>query len=400
MSRRRASRLGIDRFSVAGTGVGHPELVNLRNEARVLKRKAVSSMRAAMTAFNSPNDDGRVTAVLLDLQHAFEMLMKAALVQHRIPGVFDKETGRSIGFARCLHEAQSASRVKLTEEEAGALRAVGAMRDDQQHWFTVVDEGLLYLHARAAVTLFDDLLHRTFEERLADHLPLRVLPIGSEPPQDFQTLVDREYANVAALLKPHRRARAEAEARLRTLLAMEAHVEPDTRVSVTDVRRVLSGIRAGKTREQVFPRLSQVAAAVSGEGLTVEVRFVKKGGLPVQLVKADDPVDAAAVRVVDLQRKYHRRPSDLAAAVGLSPPRAGALRAHLGIDSDEDCRHIFDFDSQKHVRYSDNAYTRMRDALAAGLDMAAVWASHGRSRRRGPRPACTQPGCAAIAKAS
>jgi hypothetical protein len=311
--------------------------------------------------------------------------------------VFDKETGRSIGFARCLHEARSASRLKLTEEEAGALRTVDAMRDDEQHWFTVVDEGLLYLHVRAAVTLFDDLLHRAFEERLADHLPLRVLPVGSEPPQDFQTLVDREYANVAALLKPHRRARAEAEARLRALLAMEAHVEPDTRVSVTDVRRVVSGIRAGKPREQVFPRLSQVAAAVAGEGLTVEVRFVKKDGLPIQLVKADEPVDAAAVRVVDLQRKYHRRPSDLAAAVGLSPPRAGALRAHLGIDSDENCRHVFEFDSQKHVRYSDNAYTRMRDALTDGVDMGAVWAAHGRTRRRAPRPACTQPGCAATA---
>jgi len=290
--------------------------------------------------------------------------------------------------------------VELTDEEAGTLRAVDAMRDDEQHWFTIVDEGLLYLHVRAAVTLFDDLLHRAFEERLADHLPLRVLPIGSEPPQDFQTLVDREYDNIAALLKPHRRARAKAAARLRALLAMEAHVEPDTRVSVTDVRRVLSGVRAGKTREQVFPRLSQVAAAVSGEGLTVEVRFVKKGGLPVQLIRADEPVDAAAVRVVDLQRKFHRSATDLAAAVGLTSPRAGALRAHLGIDDDKDCRHVFDFGSQKPVRYSDNAYTRMRDALAGGLNMDAVWASHGRPGRRAPRPLCTEPGCAATAKVS
>ncbi len=102
--------------------MGHPDQVKLRNEARVLKRKAVSSMRAAMAAFNSPLDDGRVTAVLLHLQHTFEMLMKAALVQQRTPGVFDKETGRSIGFARCLHEARSAARLKLTEEEAGTLR--------------------------------------------------------------------------------------------------------------------------------------------------------------------------------------------------------------------------------------------------------------------------------------
>ena len=81
--------------------------VKLRNEARVLKGKAISSMRAAMFAFNSPHDDGRVTTVLLHLQHAFEMLLKAALVQNRTR-VFDKESGRSIGFGRCLNVAQSA----------------------------------------------------------------------------------------------------------------------------------------------------------------------------------------------------------------------------------------------------------------------------------------------------
>jgi len=77
------------------------------------------------------------------------MPMKAALVQQRTPGVFDKETGRSIGFARCLHEARSAARLKLTEEEAGTLTAEDAMRDDEQQWFTVVDEGLLYFTSRS-----------------------------------------------------------------------------------------------------------------------------------------------------------------------------------------------------------------------------------------------------------
>lgn len=58
--------------------------MKLRQDARHLKGKALSSMRAAMTRFNRPNEDGRVTAVLLHLQHAFEMLLKAALVQARL----------------------------------------------------------------------------------------------------------------------------------------------------------------------------------------------------------------------------------------------------------------------------------------------------------------------------
>jgi len=45
----------------------------------VLHNKAVASLVTAMTAFNSPVDTGRTTHVLLHLQHAFEMLLKAAL---------------------------------------------------------------------------------------------------------------------------------------------------------------------------------------------------------------------------------------------------------------------------------------------------------------------------------
>jgi hypothetical protein len=372
--------------------------VKLRNDAKALRRKALSSMRSATAAFNSPDDDGRPTAVLLHLQHSFEMLLKAALVQGGVR-VFDKQSGRSISFEQAVRQAAQAPRIKLSDEEAGTLRAVDAMRDDEQHWFTHVDEGLLYLHTRAAVTLFDDLLHRAFGERLADHLPLRVLPVGTEPPQDFQTLVDREYARIAELLKPHRRARAQARARLRALLAMEAHVRPDARVSVTDVNRVEKGVRAGKTREQVFPPLGRVAATVSGEGLSVEVRFVKKGGLAVRLVKDDEAVDAAAFRTVDLQRKFHRSAAGLAQAVGLTGPKATALRAHLGIDDDDDCQHVFEFGKARHARYSDNAYARMRDALAAGTDMAAVWTAH-RPGGRGARRPCGQPGCAAPASPS
>lgn len=185
--------------------------VKLRNETRHLKCKALSSMRSAMTAFNSLDEDGRPSRVLIHLQHAFEMLLKAALVQDKVP-VFDKETGRSIGFLKCVNRGGPRP-LGLSDEEAGTLRTINAMRDQEQHWYTIVEEGLLYLYTRAGVTLFDDLLHRVFGERLADHLPLRVLPIGTEPPQDFQTLVDREYANIAGLLKPGRRARAEADAR-------------------------------------------------------------------------------------------------------------------------------------------------------------------------------------------
>ncbi len=74
--------------------------------------------------------------MLLHLQHAFEMLLKAVLVQTGKP-VFDQATGRSVGFERCIGLAVSDDTVKLPETDAGTLRAIDAMRDDEQHWFNV-----------------------------------------------------------------------------------------------------------------------------------------------------------------------------------------------------------------------------------------------------------------------
>ncbi len=75
-------------------------MVGMRSTAKMLQGKALSSMRTAMTAFNSPRDDGRPTVVLLHLQHAFEMLLKAALVQGRAK-VFDKKGSSDVsGGAR------------------------------------------------------------------------------------------------------------------------------------------------------------------------------------------------------------------------------------------------------------------------------------------------------------
>lgn len=369
--------------------------VGMRATAKTLHGKGLSSMRTAMTAFNSPQDDGRPTVVLLHLQHAFEMLLKAALSQGRAK-VFDKKSGRSIGFEAAINQARQLAGVKLTQDEAGTLRAIDALRDDEQHWFNDVSEGLLYLHARAAVTLFDELLFRTFGQRLADHLPNRVLPVSTEAPQDILTLVDSDYANIAELLRPGRRARGDARAKIRTLLALEAHVAEDTKVSDADVNRVEKGIKAGKTRQQVFPKLNPLVAEISGEGLTVRVKIVKQtDALPVRLVRDgdDDVMDAAAVREVDLQKKFHWSPFDLADKLSISRPRATALRNHLGIDNDPDCLHVFEFGSQRHPRYSDNALTRMRDA-EANQNMDAIWKSHGPGRRSRPRPACSQPRCA------
>lgn len=345
----------------------------LIRDARTLSLKAICSLRIAMTTFNSYDEHGRVTSVLLHLQHAGEMLLKAVLSQKKAK-IFDKETGKSIGFEKCLRLCLASH--ALTESEAGVFRAVDKLRDAAQHWFIYVSEDLLYMHTRAMVTAFDAYLKRSLDMDLHTHIPPRVLPVSTKPPGDFDFLVDREYKLIADLLSPGKRQRDEARARIRSLLAMEAIVHDGVEISEQDINRIERAVKDGRTFEEVFPRLNTIGTEIAGEGTTITVQFTKKQGAPVQFIAGDDPAGAAAVREVDLNKKFYMRASDLAKKLGLKEPRSLALRRHLGIDQDLTCCRVFEYGKTKIPCFSDNARNRMKEATDGGLDMDEVWKTH------------------------
>lgn len=339
--------------------------MKLKREAKTLKAKAIASLKRGLEAFNNHDDDGRPETVLLMLQHASEMLTKALLVQ-KGQSVFDKEKGTSIGIEKALNIAQSKAWMSATQ--AGAVRVIDAMRDQAQHWMIVVPEDTLYINARALITVLDEVLAEHFEDTLADNLPVRVLPLSTQALPDFIMLVNREYEQIRELLAPGRRARDEARGRITALLAMEAHVSEEVAVSKRDLDRIEEAIKVGMEMEQVFPRLMTLATSVEGEGPTIRVRITKSADAPaVRYISGDDPESAAAIREVDLQKKYHWSPSALANKLGLSLNKAKAVRDFLRIDEDPANVMVFEFGSQKHPRYSDNALRVLRDALTPEL---------------------------------
>ena len=129
------------------------------------------------------------TKTLLHLQHACEMLLKACLVQRQVKHR-DPQKGHSVGFKKCSTPPEST--VEFNETQAGVFRAVDSLRDGEQHWLIMVPEDVLFLHARGLVTAIDEVLAREFGEKLADHLPTRVLPVSTMPEAQFDVLVDRE----------------------------------------------------------------------------------------------------------------------------------------------------------------------------------------------------------------
>ena len=339
--------------------------MKLKRDARTLKAKAIASLRRGLEAFNSHDDIGRQESVLLFLQHACEMLIKALLVQ-KGQAVFDKEKGTSIGLEKALNIAQGKG--WINSAQAGSIRAVDAMRDHAQHWMIVVAEDALYINARALITTIDEILHGHFEDTLSDNLPLRVLPLSTQPILDFDVLVNREYEQIRELLAPGRRARDEARGRISALLAMEAHVSEAVSISQRDLDRIEDAVRNGTPVAQVFPRLMTLANDVAGEGPTIRVRITRnEDASAVRYVSGDDPRAAAAIREIDLQRKYHMSPKELADKLELSTAKAKALRDLLCIDEDDANVMVFEFGSQKHPRYSDKALRTLRDVITPEL---------------------------------
>jgi hypothetical protein len=367
--------------------------MRLKQESRVLQQKALASLIFTIEAFNSPHEGGRATRVLLHLQHSFEMLLKAALVQTGDKRVHDPETGRSIGFERCLRLAAENDIIKLADADAGTLRAIDAMRDDEQHWFNIVSEQLLYLHARAGITLFDELLQRVFAN---------TWPTTCQGESCHSRWIHRVNSQSCWMRNTHRSPRscnpgAERDTKPERGCArcsLWRRTSSRTRVSDKDVTRVERGIRDGDTREQVFPRLEEIATAIDGEGVNTIVHFTKQQGAPVRYV-ADESVPAAGIREVDLLKKYHRPPAGLARELDISPSRSTALRRHLGIDSDGPYSHQFVLSpSNKPRRYSDNALRLMRETLNAA-DLDAIWKAHSPNRGARSWDKCDLPCCRA-----
>jgi hypothetical protein len=352
-------------------------------DAKILKDKALYSLSRGLVAFNSHEDSGRVTAVLLHFQHAGEMLVKAALVQKGC-AVFDKKSHKAEGMKRWLNRAKE--HLQSSEGEIGVLRTIDALRDTEQHWYAAVPEEILYLESRAFITAFDDILGRVFGERLADFFPSRILPISTLPvPRDTIHLFDSNYRQIQALLVPGKRQRDNALGLIRTLLAMESHVVEEVEVNEADVRRVERVARSGNDWTVAFPRLSQIRTAFQGEGQEILVRFSKTEGAPVRFVTADDPTEAAAVREIDLQRRFRYSATELAKQIGLTTNKSAVLKRYCKTDSDPQCMHEFVFGSQKHKRYSDTAIEKLRTVLkTADLDQIHQKELETRRERRHP----------------
>src|SRR6266436_7271948 len=84
----------------------------IRREAKLLLQKAINSLILSVEHFNRPWDDGRVEAVLILLDHSFEMLLKSCIL-HKGGRIREKRAKLTIGFDSCVRKALDDAKCKF-----------------------------------------------------------------------------------------------------------------------------------------------------------------------------------------------------------------------------------------------------------------------------------------------
>lgn len=357
--------------------VGFP----LKRETNLLLRKAIDSLVLSVEIFNRPHDRGRVTTCLILLDHAFEMLLKAAIRQRggRIRAPRAKET---IGFDACVRVGLSTGSIRfLSEDQALLLQSINSLRDAAQHYILDLSEGQLYMQAQAGLTMFRDILSTVFGKELSESLPERVLPLATRPPTDLETLFTSEVDEIRKLLKPGSRKQSVAMAKLRPLAILDSAIRGEKgQLAGADLKRAKERLLKDRDWRTAFPGVSSVQMTATGAGPSLDLRLTKKEGAPVHLVPEGTPgASVVAIRRVNELDFYNLGLTQLAKHVRLTGPKTLAVVRHLGLQEDNECFKVISIGSQKHKRYSQHAVTKIREALPE-LDLEEVWELHGGRR--------------------
>ena len=361
----------------------------MRRRTRTLKQTAIESLTLAVEVFNRPSSTGRTQGVLLNLQHAFEMVFKAVIWQKR-GRIQPRRLGKAYSFKECLGIVRAMG--LMNESEAVVAATIDAHRDGVQHQGAAVTEERLYVDTASGVRLFDDLIQRVFGERLADHSAFakRMLPVAANPPRELHILTTNDVEYVRGLLAPRRRQRTEALAFLRTLVLSEraasdpmAEVEQPTDYELGKLARQ---VQATRDWAKLLPGLARLTLEPD-EGVTYKVRIVKRGDVPgVRIVKPGEKGSDEAVALLKYNEinQYPFGLKALAKQTGINEYEARAVVHLLGLQRREEMfKHIV-VDKVRFKHYSQAALREVRAAVAAGRVDAAKTAlrEHERSKRR------------------
>ena len=320
------------------------------------------------------------------MDHAFEMLLKAAII-HKGGRIRERRAKQTIGFDACVRKGLSDGEIQfLSKEQALTLQTINALRDAAHHDLLEISEQQLYLHTQAGVTLFADLLESVFDEALSDHLPERVLPVTANPPQELNLLMEGEVQQISSLLEPRKRRKVEARAQARGLAIMEGSVNGErVQPSRGELDRVLEKIATGQHWTEIFPGIAALRLDVDGGGIPFSLRIVKgEEAIPIRAASAADESGAAVVALkrVNELGYYNLGLHELAHKTGIGRNKLLAVIKELGLQLDPDYFKEIRIGKSSHKRYSPKALDVLTRRIPQ-LNIEDVWQRHRpRSRKQ------------------
>ena len=357
----------------------------MKKEVRQLRQKAVNSLILSIEHFNRPWDQGRNEAVLILLDHSFEMLLKSA-IRHRLGRIRKAREKQTIGFDACVRKALTDGNLQfLNDEQALTLQTINGLRDAAQHYLVDVSEHQLYFYAQAGVTLFRDIHDDVFDTKLVVELPERVLPISTTAPKDLSALFDKEVEEIRSLLVPGTRKKIDAIAKTRSLAVLESAVNGNyEQPSDRELGKVCKRLGEGEEWSSVFPGVASINITAELDGPTFSLRLTKNEGIPVHLLKEGEGSGAVvAVRRVNELDYYSLGAAQVAERVGLTQPKSRAVVDHLGLSEDTNYFKEIKIGSVTHGRYSPKAIQKIKNALTAE-SIDGIWTAY-RAKQRAAR---------------
>lgn len=337
----------------------------MKKEVKHLFNKAVDSLVLSIELFNRPNETARVHGVLIMMDHSFEMLLKACILQ-KGGRIKEKRATNTIGFASCVRKSFSVDNIRfLSEDEVLTLQSLNGLRDAAQHYTLEVSEQHLYFQAQSGLTLFRDIVQRVFQIDLKEGLPVRVLPLSTTPPTDIQAFFTNEIQEIKKLLGPNKRKNIEAIEKLRALAIMENAVQGnDTQPSDGELKRTIKTLEQGGNFGQLFPGVATLNFTANGYGPSLDLRITRKEGVPIQVVPEGTPgAHVVALKRVNELDYYNLGRDQIAKKVGLTGPKTSAVIHHLNLKADAECFKKITIGKVHYDRYSQKAIARIKEAV-------------------------------------
>lgn len=353
----------------------------MKRESKLLLQRSTDSLLLAIDHFNRPWECSRHEATLILLDRAFELILKAAILQLG-DQIRESGTRETIGFDKCVRKAVSdANLAFLTDDQAITLQVINSLRNSAQHHLVDTSEQQLYIYAQGGLSVYSDVLRDVFDQNIEQYLPERALPVSPNPPTSIDALIETELHTLTPLIARGSRKRVDARAKLRALSIADSSIRGEkTQPSDHELDRLIGKLQTDTDWTQIFPGIATLQLTTDGSGIGLSLRITKREGEAVHLVQEGTPgATTIAVKRVNELDYYSLGLTALARKCNMTPPKTLAVVRHLSLQESDDYYKEIRVGSQIHKRYSSKALDKIKQELP-NINLPNVWELHGSKR--------------------